>query len=159
MIITYPDGNTITFRDGATFFDAAVSISEGFARKALAARVNGRLYDLSAPLPGDIAVTFIMFDDDEGQQMYWHSTAHIMAAAVKRLFPGVKVAIGPAIDDGFYYDFDVDTPFTEDDLARIETEMKAIVVANDPFIREVVDKDKAAERFSGENETYKVELI
>ncbi|MFC1512328.1 threonine--tRNA ligase [Candidatus Latescibacterota bacterium] len=159
MIVTYPDGSTKTFGDGATFLDAAVSISEGFARKALAARVNGVPYDLSAPLPGDVSVTFITFEDDEGRRMYWHSTAHVMAAAVKRLFPGAKVAIGPAIDDGFYYDFDVDNPFTEEDLARIEAEMKVIVAENDPFVREVVDKKRAEGKFSEENESYKVELI
>ena len=112
MKVTYPDGSIKTFADGSTFFDAAVGISEGFARKALAASVNGSLYDLSSPIPGDVELTFLTFDDEAGKKVYWHSSAHVMAAAVKRLFPGVKVTIGPAIDEGFYYDFDADQPFT-----------------------------------------------
>jgi len=158
MIVTYPDGSTKEFREGSTFYDAACEISEGFAKKALVARVNGKLYDLSAPIPGDAEVVFLTFDDAEGKKIYWHSSAHVMAAAVKRLFPDAKVTIGPAIDDGFYYDFDVEKPFTEDDLAKIEAEMKKIVGENNSFERREVSKNKAIELFGQDNETYKVEL-
>ena len=158
MTVTYPDGSTKTFDDGSTFYDAAVGISEGFARKALAASVNGSLYDLSAPIPDDVALTFLTFDDEDGKKLYWHSSAHVMAAAVKRLFPEAKVTIGPAIDEGFYYDFDVKSPFTEDDLRKIEDEMKAVVKENDSFERTVVEKQEAVKLFEGENEPYKVEL-
>ena len=158
MIVTFPDGSTKEFAQGSTFMDAALSISEGFARKALAAFVDGDLYDMSGILPGDVSVVFITFDDEEGRKIYWHSTAHVMAAAVKRLFSDAKVTIGPAIDDGFYYDFDVETPFTEEDIANIESEMKKIIKENPPFVREETSKSEAVDMFAKESETYKVEL-
>ncbi|MCE5250454.1 threonine--tRNA ligase [bacterium] len=158
MKITYPDGSAREFENGSTFMDVAVAISEGFARKALAARVDGVLYDLSREIPGDVSVTFLTFDDEEGRKVYWHSTAHIMAAAVKRLFPEVKVAIGPAIDDGFYYDFDVNKPFTEEDLGKIEAEMKTVIGEDAVFERVEIDRQKAADLFEKEHEIYKVEL-
>ena len=158
MIVTYPDKSTKVFDNGATFMDSALAISEGFARKALAARVDSVLYDLSAPLPGDVAVTFLTFDDEEGRKIYWHSTAHVMAAAVKRLFPEAQFTIGPAINDGFYYDFDVEKPFTDEDIAQIETEMKTIIRENESFDHTVVSRGEAMELFLKEKETYKVEL-
>ncbi|MCD6308058.1 MAG: threonine--tRNA ligase, partial [Candidatus Latescibacteria bacterium] len=158
MIVTYPDGGTKEFNGGATFMDAATGISEGFARKALAASVDGELYDLSREIPGDVSVVFLTFDDEAGRRLYWHSTAHVMAAAVKRIFPEAKVTIGPAIDDGFYYDFDVEAPFTEDDLEKIEKEMKTVVGENGAFVREEIGKSEAIERFRSAGESYKVEL-
>ncbi len=158
MIVTYPDGSNKEFVEGSTFLDVAKDISEGFARKALVVSVNGSLYDLSSRIPGDVSVTFLTFDDEEGHKIYWHSTAHIMAAAVKKLFPDARITIGPAIDGGFYYDFDVKNPFTEEDLKKIEAEMKAVVRENAAFSREVVEKDEAVKLFTEENETYKVEL-
>ena len=158
MTITYPDGVSMEFPAGATYLDAAVAISEGFARKALAARVDDMLYDLSAPMKDGAAVIFLTFGDDEGRKLFWHSSAHIMAAAVKRLFPEAKVAIGPAIDEGFYYDFDVPEPFSEKDLETIGKEMKAITAENSPFERSVVTRAEAIEMFAAENEPYKVEL-
>ncbi len=159
MIITYPDGSRKDFEKGSTFMDAANVISEGFAHKALVAKVDEKLYDLSEQISGDVLVKFLTFDDNGGREVYWHSTSHVMAAAVKRLFPEAKVTIGPAIDEGFYYDFDVDKPFSEEDLEKIEAEMKVIINENGAFSREVVDKDDAIELFSKENEPYKVELI
>ena len=158
MIVSYPDGNTKEFDNGSTFMDAAIGISEGFSRHAIAARVDGDVYDLGTEMPGDVAVTFLTFDSDEGKQVFWHSSAHVMAAAVKRLFADAKVTIGPAIDDGFYYDFDVETPFTEDDLKKIEAEMKVIVKEKVEFVRDVVTKDAIIKRFDSEGEQYKVEL-
>ncbi|MFC1561296.1 threonine--tRNA ligase [Candidatus Latescibacterota bacterium] len=158
MIITYPDGSAKEFEKGTTFLDVANDISENFARKALIAQVNGTLYDISSQIPGDVSVKFITFDEDEGRKAYWHSTAHVMAAAVKRLFLDAKVTIGPAIDEGFYYDFDVERPFTEEDIGNIETEMKAIIKENEAFKREIVGRGSAIELFSKENEPYKVEL-
>lgn len=158
MKVTYPDGSIKEFAAGSTFLDVAVGISEGFARKALAARVDGSLYDLSRNIPGDVSVVFLTFDDADGKRIYWHSTAHVMAAAVKRLYPEAKVTIGPAIDDGFYYDFDVDKPFSENDLADIEEEMRRIVDEDAAFVREDTTKEKAAELFRNDNEPYKVEL-
>jgi len=158
MTITYPDGSTKEFAPGSTFHDAAGAISEEFGRKALAARVDGVLYDLSSGIPGDVSIRFLTFDDDEGRMLYWHSTSHVMAAAVKRLFPDAKVAIGPSIDEGFYYDFDIKHPFTEEDLGRIEEEMKNIIRENEPFVREVISRDEAIDLFTREKEPYKVEM-
>ena len=158
MVITFPDGSTREYPEHTTFMDVARSISEGFARKALAARVDGVLFDLSREIPADCAVRFLTFDDEEGRSVYWHSTAHVMAAAVKRLFPAARVAIGPAIDDGFYYDFDVEKPFSEEDLARIEDEMKAVVEENPPFEREETSRENALALFLSENEQYKAEI-
>lgn len=159
MLVTYPDGSTKEFERGSTFMGAANAVSEEFARKAFVARVSDTLYDLSRQIPGDVSVKFLTFDDSGGREVYWHSTSHVMAAAVKRLFPDAKITIGPAIDEGFYYDFDVEEPFTEEDLEKIEAEMKVIINENGAFNREVVDKDEATELFSKENEPYKVELI
>lgn len=158
MTVTYPDGSTVDFENGATFMDAAKAISEGFARNVLAVRVNGEVYDLSRQLPDDVSVTFLKFEDEEGRKIYWHSTAHVMAAAVKRLFPKVKVAIGPSIDEGFYYDFDVEKPFTDEDLEKIEAEMKTVVRENAAFERSEMSRKDALAFFRDENEPYKVEL-
>lgn len=158
MTVTYPDGNTKQFDSGSTFMDAAKAISEGFARKVIAARIDGDLYDLGSRIPGDVSITFLTFDDEEGRKIYWHSSAHIMAAAVKRLFPEAKVAIGPAIDDGFYYDFDVERPFTEQDIEKIEAEIKSVIKEDAPFCREEISREKARGLFEKEHEPYKVEL-
>lgn len=158
MIVTFPDGNTREFPENSSFMDVAKSISEGFARKALAAEADGVQYDLARILPGDVAVRFLLFDDPAGRTIYWHSTAHVMAAAVKRLFPKARVAIGPAIDDGFYYDFDVEKPFSEDDLRRIEAEMKVISDENPLFVRVDTTREEALALFRAENEPYKTEI-
>jgi threonyl-tRNA synthetase len=158
MIITFPDGSTREFPGDSTFLDVARSISEGFARKVLSAKANGDLYDITRKVPGDVSVTFLTFDDEEGRRVYWHSTAHIMAAAVKQLFPEARVAIGPAINDGFYYDFDVDKPFTEEDLQKIETVMKSIINENPAFVRVDTTREEALDMFRKEGEAYKVEI-
>ncbi|HUT64078.1 MAG TPA: threonine--tRNA ligase [Anaerolineae bacterium] len=158
MIITYPDGSTIEFKKGSTFMNAALVIDEEFAKKVFAVKVNGKLFDLSSRIPGDVSVEFLTFNDEEGRKVYWHSTSHVMASAVKRLFPDAKMAIGPAIDEGFYYDFDVDNSFTQEDLENIESEMKAITIEGDTFVREELSKVDAIDLFTNAGETYKVEL-
>ena len=158
MIITYPDGSTIEFKKGSTFMNAALVIGEEFAKKVIAVKVNGKLFDLSSRIPGDVSVEFLTFNDEEGRKVYWHSTSHVMASAVKRLFPDAKMAIGPAIDEGFYYDFDIDNSFTEEDLKNIESEMKAITIEGDTFVREELSKVDAIDLFTNAGETYKVEL-
>lgn len=158
MTVTYPDGSTVQLKKGSTFLDAAIAISEGFARKVLAAKINHEFYDLNRQIPGDASVTFMTFDDEAGRKLYWHSTAHVMAAAVKRLFPDAKVAIGPAIDEGFYYDFDVEKPFTEEDLEKIEAEMKAVVNEDSVFEREDISRKDALKLFTDMKEPYKIEL-
>lgn len=129
------------------------------ARRAVAARVDGRIVDLSTPLPADAQPTPVMPDSPEALEILRHSTAHIMAEAVRALFPGVKVAIGPAIENGFYYDFDYERPFTPDDLPAIEQKMSEIIRANHPFQRREEDRLKAREFFAQRGEDYKVELI
>ncbi len=131
------------------------------ASRALALKINGDLTDLSAAETAahDAAVELITFASPEGKELYRHSTSHIMAHAVKLLFPDTKVTIGPAIEDGFYYDFDRAEPFTPEDLAKIEAKMKEIVKKNSPFVRKVVSRADAIAMFAGMGETYKVELI
>ena len=158
MTVTFPDGSTREFPENSTFLDVAKSISEGFARNVLAAKANGDLYDINRQVPGDVSITFLTFDDDEGRKVYWHSTAHIMAVAVKRLFPEARVAIGPAIDDGFYYDFDVGKPFNEEDLQKIEAAMKSVIAENPAFVRIDTTREEALALFRDEGEPYKVEI-
>ncbi len=130
---------------------------EGKAKVAVAARVDGRVLDLGRPAPEGRPVEWITASDSEGADILRHSTAHVMAAAVKELFPEALITIGPSIENGFYYDFDVDIPFTPEDLARIEERMREIVKKSEPFVREEVPKEKAREIFPGE--PYKEELL
>ncbi|HEY5997008.1 MAG TPA: threonine--tRNA ligase, partial [Candidatus Deferrimicrobiaceae bacterium] len=132
---------------------------KGKAKVAIAAKVDGALVDLSSPAPegaGD-AVEWILPSSPEGVELIRHSTAHVMAAAVKALFPEARITIGPAIENGFYYDFDIDTPFTAEDLQRIESKMAEIVKADLPFVRDELGKDAARSLFPAE--PYKAELI
>ena len=128
-------------------------------QKYLAARVNGELRDLSAEITEDCEIEPVDFSSEEGKQIYWHSSSHVMAMAVKSLFPEVKLAIGPSIDQGFYYDFDTKKPFTQDDLAKIERKMQKIIDQDMPFERITMKKDAAIELFEHINEDYKVQLI
>jgi threonyl-tRNA synthetase len=130
---------------------------QGKAKVAIAARVDGAVLDLSRPAPDDGAVEWVTAADPDGIEIVRHSTAHVMAAAVKELFPGARITIGPAIENGFYYDFDVETPFTPEDLARIEVKMGEIVRSDLPFTREMVSREDARSRFPGE--PYKEELL
>src|SRR4030042_2989852 len=125
----------------------------------LAARLNGQLVDLSYEILADADIDLIDFIQDEGKKIFWHSASHIMAMAVKSLFPGVKLAIGPAIDQGFYYDFDADKPFSPEDLEHIEKKMDEIVTADIKFERITMNRDAIVEFFSRRNESYKIELI
>jgi threonyl-tRNA synthetase len=128
-------------------------------KEALGVRVNGKTVDLAAPLPEDAAVEFLTFDDEDGRDIFRHSSAHILAQAVKRLFPEARLAIGPPITDGFYYDFDVARPFTPEDLERIQGEMEQIVKAALPISRLEMSGDEARTMFAAQDETYKVEII
>ncbi|MEA3475289.1 MAG: TGS domain-containing protein, partial [Candidatus Cloacimonadota bacterium] len=113
--ITFPDGSKKEYEKGITPLQIAEGISKGLAKEIVSARLNEREVDLTHKIEKDATILFYKFKDEEGRKVYWHSTAHIMAQAVKRLYPDVKVAIGPAIDNGFYYDFDKKTPFTDSD--------------------------------------------
>ncbi|USN45353.1 MAG: threonine--tRNA ligase [Candidatus Woesearchaeota archaeon] len=157
MNITFPDGSKKEFKEGTTGSDIALSISEGFARKALAITVNGQLQDLATPLTGDASVVFLTFDDAQGKELFWHSSAHVLAQAVLRLFPEAKPTIGPAIEQGFYYDF-ANVKISEEDLVKIEEEAKKIIEQDfRPTRKEFATKDAAKKEFA--TNKYKVELI
>ena len=145
--------------EGITAYDAAREISPGLARAACAAKINGENADLRTVLDSDCTLEILTFEDDYGRRTFRHTASHIMAQAVKRLFPEAKLAIGPAVDDGFYYDFDIDTKFTPDDLLKIEAEMKKIVKENLKLERSFKSRDEALSFFKDKNEPYKVELI
>ena len=161
--VQLPDGNWLELEDGATGADAARAIGEGLARAALAVKQNGDLRDLSAPLTDGqrIAIVTQKSDDDDALWLIRHDTAHVLAEAVLELYPGVKISIGPPIDNGFYYDFEFPegVKLSEDDLPRIEDKMREHVKADEPFERSDVSVEEALERFMAERQDYKVELI
>jgi threonyl-tRNA synthetase len=159
MNVLLPDGKPCDVKDGANVSDLAQRIGPGLAKAALAAKVNGVLADLSKPLAENDTVEIITFDSDEGKSVFWHSSSHIMAQAVQELFPDAKVAIGPAIDAGFYYDFDVETPFTPQDIENIEKRCKDIISKKLAFTREECSKEKAHKLFIEKSEIYKIELL
>ncbi len=146
------------FESGITAYEVAKEISMGLAKAACAVRINGENADLRTVLNEDCALEILTFEDEYGRWAFRHTASHILAQAVKRLFPNAKLAIGPAVDDGFYYDFDVDTSFTPEDLAKIEAEMKKIVKEDIKLERFSMPRDEAIKYFEEKNEPYKVEL-
>ena len=157
--ITLPDGSIKEFTDAITLSDVAYNIGEGLGRAALAGHVDGHLVDLSHPINKDAEVSIITAKNDEGLDILRHSTAHLLAYAVKELFPEAQVTIGPTIDDGFYYDFSYQRPFTPDDLEAIEKKMTELVKEDHPVRREVMLRDQAVEFFLNQGEKYKAEII
>lgn len=157
--VTLKDGSVREYGKGVTVEEIAKDISPRLAKEALAGRVNGKLVDLNFKLENDSTLDIITFDSPEGEDIYRHSSAHIMAQAVSELFPGVKLAIGPSIKDGFYYDFMVDKPFTPDDLEKIEEKMQEIIKRDLPFERHVISRDEAIKFFKEIGQDFKVELI
>ena len=157
--ITLKDKSVMEIENGASVYDAAKKISEGLARAALGARVDGEVKELTFKLEKDAELEILTFDDNDGRHILRHTASHVMAQAVKRLFPEVKLAIGPAIDNGFYYDFDYDKGFTPDDLAKIEAEMNKIVKENYKLERFELPRKEAIEFMKEKDEPYKVELI
>lgn len=155
----FPDGSVKTFPVGTTGKDIARSISNRLAKEALAVKVDGAIGDLGVPLESGGEIEIITFDSREGKEVFWHSSAHVMAQAVIDVFPGTLLAIGPPIEEGFYYDFDTERPFTEDDLAKIEKRMKAIIASGHKFEREDVGREEAIKRARDDGEKYKLELI
>lgn len=152
------DGSILEVEQGSSVLDVAKKISEGLARMATAGEVNGEVKDLRFKLEEDCTLVIHTFEGSEaGKKAYWHTTSHIMAQAIKRIFPDVKLAIGPSIDEGFYYDFDIEKPFTDEDKAKIESEMKKIIKEDLPIERFTLTKDEALELMK--DEPYKVELI
>lgn len=157
--ITLKDGSVKEYPQGATVLDITNDISRGLAKNALAAKLNGKTVDLGTPVEEDSSLEILTFDDEEGKNVYRHSTAHIMAQAVKRLKNGVRFGIGPAIADGYYYDFDLPENFSPEDLEKIEKEMEKIIKEDCPFERFEVSREEALKMFEEAGENYKVELI
>jgi threonyl-tRNA synthetase len=155
--LEYPDGSRHTHPDGTTGFEVAESIGPRLAQAAIAVELDGQLLDLHRPLPSGGKFSVVTESSEEGRSILRHSAAHVLAQAVLSLFPGATFAIGPPIEDGFYYDFDIGRPFTPDDLERIEERMQEIIAADQPFIREAVSRDEALEMFS--DHPFKLEII
>lgn len=157
--ITLKDGSTKEINKGTTVLEAAEGISAGLARNATAGEVNGKTVDLRFILNEDCSLNILTFDDQAGKQAYWHTTSHIMAQAVKRLFPEIKLAIGPSIESGFYYDFDVEKPFSPEQLEKIEKEMNHIIKEDMPIERFTLSREEALKLVEEKGEIYKAELI
>ena len=154
-----PDGSVRQYDDGVTGFDVAKSISSSLAKKALLAKLDGKLLDMKQPLPGGGALEIVTRESPEALDVIRHDTAHILAEAVQELFPDTQVTIGPNIEDGFFYDFARETPFSLDDLAAIEMRMKKIVDRDEPITREVWDRDEAIAHFEEIGEKYKAQIV
>ena len=159
MKITLKDGSCMEYAESKSVIEIAADISEGLARVATAGEVDGEVVDLRTVLDKDCTLNILTFNDEKGKGAFRHTASHIMAQAVKRLYPDTKLAIGPSIADGFYYDVDRDIPFTTEDLEKIEAEMKKIVKENLPIQQYTMSRDEAIAYFKEKNEPYKVELI
>ncbi len=159
MEIKLPDGNTLELKEKSTAYDAALAISEGLARNVCLAKINGEGKDLRTELKEGDKLELLKFDDPLGKRAFWHTTSHIMAQAIKRIYPAAKLAIGPAIDDGFYYDIDLEKTLTTEDLSQIEKEMQNIVKENLELTYTVMSRTDAINWAKERKEDYKVELI
>lgn len=159
VVITFPDGNKKSFEQGVTTEDIADSISPGLKKQAVAGKLDGSLIDLRRAIYTDGVIEIIKLDTDEGLEMMRHTATHVMAQAVKRLYGEVSLGVGPVIEEGFYYDMDLETSITPDDLPRIEKEMKKIIDANFPIERKIVSRDEALELYKEQGDDLKVELI
>jgi threonyl-tRNA synthetase len=157
--IELPDGSKKSFPSGVTGLQIAESISPRLAKDALAVKFDGQVIDLTWPIDHDGPAQILTWNDRAGKEVFWHSSAHIMAQAVLAVFPNAKLAIGPPIEEGFYYDFDVDKPFSPEDLQKIEEKMAAFVAEDAPFRREICDRNELLKRYKAENEVYKVEML
>ena len=157
LTITLKGGDVREVAENTTVDTVCREISMGLYRAACAARVNGEVVDLRTPLTADCTLEILTFDDIDGKKAYWHTTSHVMAQAVKRLYPEVKFAIGPSIDSGFYYDFDHSEGFSPEDLLAIEAEMKKIAKEDLPLEKFTLSRDEALKEMA--DQPYKVELI
>ena len=157
--VILPGKSKKEYERGISVSDILKDVDSRSRDDAVAARINGEIADLSKVLDGNSEIEILTFDSEEGRKVFWHSTSHVMAQAVQDLFPEVKLAIGPSIEQGFYYDFDKNEPFTPDDLEKIENKMEQIIKADHPFKRIELSKENAIELFSKRKEKYKLELI
>jgi threonyl-tRNA synthetase len=160
IVVTLPDGSKKEFPYGNTPMDVALSISEGLARNVLAAKIDDQVLDAQTPLTRDVTLSLLTWNDNEGKQTYWHSSAHLLAEALEELYPGVKLGIGPSIQFGFYYDVDFgDYKFTDDDFEKLESKMRELSKHNSPFIRKEVSKAEAVQYFQQKGDPYKLDLL
>ena len=158
--ISFPDGAVRQYEVGASALDIAKSISEGLARKVLAANVNGQVWDASRPITADATLKLITWDDAEGKNTFWHSSAHVMAEAVESMFPAAKFWVGPALEKGFYYDMDLgDKKLTDEDLAILEKKMNELAKKNNLFSRKEISKTDAIQYFEEKGDEYKLDLL
>ena len=158
--ITLPDGSVREYAAGSTSMDVAKSISEGLARKVLAASVNGEVWDMSRPIHSDASFKLLTWDDAEGKNTFWHSSAHLMAEAVQDSFPHAKFWVGPALDKGFYYDIDLgDSKMTEEDLHTLEKKMNELAKQNNAYLRKAMPKAEAIQYFTEKGDEYKLDLL
>lgn len=158
--ITFPDGAVRQYEAGVTALDIAKSISEGLARKVLAANINGQVWDATRPIVEDATIKLLTWTDAEGKAAFWHSSAHLMAEAVESLFPGVKFWVGPPVENGFYYDMDLgDRKMSEEDLAALEKKMTELARQNNPYLRKEIPKGEAVQYFTEKGDEYKLDLL
>ena len=157
--ITFPDGSVREFEKGTTAYRIAESISPRLAADSLAASVNGATTDMTRPIEEDASVRFYKWDDAEGKHAFWHTSSHLLAEALEALYPGIRFGIGPAIENGFYYDVDCPTPITEADLEKIEQKMQELARNKEELVRREVPKAEALKTFTEKGDPYKVELI
>ncbi len=157
--ITFPDGTVKEFDKGITAFQIALSISNKLAEEALAVKLNGFVRDLNLAINEDAEIKFLTFEDEEGKEVYWHSSSHLMAHAVQSIFPEAKFGVGPAIENGFYYDIDINSQLSEEDLKLIERRMEEISKGNSPFVRKDLSKQQAIEFFKEKGDNYKLEIL
>jgi threonyl-tRNA synthetase len=158
--ISFPDGAVREYAAGSSSMDIAKSISEGLARKILAASVNGQVWDASRPIYADSSLKLLTWDDTDGKSTFWHSSAHLMAEAVESMFPGVKFWVGPAVERGFYYDMDLgDRTISEEDLRKLEVKMSELSKHNSSYIRKEISKPEALAYFTEKGDEYKLDLL
>ncbi len=158
--ITFPDGAVRSYDKGVTPFEVARSIAEGLSKKVLAANVNGLVTDANHPIDGDAVLQLLTWNDTAGKSTFWHSSAHLMAEAVESIFPGVKFWVGPAVENGFYYDMDLgDRKMSEEDLLSLEKKMNELAKKNSAFIRKKISKTDAIQYFSEKGDEYKLDLL
>ncbi len=158
--ISFPDGAVRQYENGTSALDIAKSISEGLARKVLAANVNGQVWDATRPINADASLQLLTWNDNDGKNTFWHSSAHLMAEAVEALFPGVKFWVGPPVDNGFYYDMDLgDRKMNEEDLLTLEKKMNELAKQNNTYIRKEISKTDAVNYFSEKGDEYKLDLL
>lgn len=158
--ITLPDGSIREYPAGTSSLDIAKSISEGLARKVLAAQVNGKVWDATRPIENDASLKLLTWDDGDGKNTFWHSSAHLMAEAVEALYPGVKFWVGPPLEKGFYYDMDLGgRQLTEEDLKKVEQKMNELAKQSNPYIRKEISKKDAVKYFTDKDDEYKLDLL